>query len=212
MTTTIPSLIPGTIYETIVTTSNKQCEPNAAPMGIILDKENNIILQPYLQSDTFQNLWEKERAIINFTQDPKLFTYCTLFQDELSKNAFTKTKNQEDFFLTDCKKQYFVVKVITKKQDEKSGKAFFKCKIIKSEFELLPHLPFTRAFSLLIEILIHSSRLLYFSTESNKTDTILEDLERIILEYAKIIRRVVPEESIYIELLEKILKKLNLKE
>lgn len=203
------SLLPGVVYETIITTTDEKNKPNGAPMGIILDKDNYIIIRPYVQSDTFQNLWDNELAIINFTEDPKLFTYCTLFQDELPKDAFTHSKNNNGFVLSVCKNNYLVVKILEKKKENNTERAYFKCQIVESNFQLQTYNPFTRAFSLLIEILIHSSRLEFYSNSQNKPIELIDSLGKIIQEHTKVIKRVVPEGSIYLDLLEKIHSKFN---
>ncbi len=202
------SLLPGVVYETIITTTDRKNKPNGAPMGIHLDKDNYIIIRPFVQSDTFQNLWDNEQAIINFTEDPKLFTYCTLFQDELSEDTFTHCKNNNGFVLTACKNNYLVVKILEKKK-KNTERAYFKCQVVESNFQLQTYNPFTRAFSLLIEILIHSSRLVYHSNSQNKSIELVNSLLKTIQEHTKVIKRVVPDGSIYLNLLEKIHHKIN---
>jgi len=203
------SIIPGVVYETIITTTDKKNKPNGAPMGIILDKDNFIIIRPFVQSGTFQNLWDSELAIINFTEDPKLFTYCTLFQDELLEDAFTYCKNHNGFVLSTCKNSNLVVKIIEKMNEKNTERAYFKCQIIESNFQLQALSAFTRAFSLLIEILIHSSRLVFYSTSQNKPIKLIDNLGTLIQEHTKVIKRIVPDDSIYIDLLEKIHNKLG---
>ncbi|MHA1156291.1 MAG: DUF447 domain-containing protein [Candidatus Heimdallarchaeota archaeon] len=203
------TLKPGVVYETIITTTDKKNKPNGAPMGILQDKDDYIIIRPYVQSDTFQNLWGSELAIINFTEDPKLFTYCTLFQDELPEDAFTHYKDDNGFVLSACKNNYLVVKIVEKKNEKDTERAYFKCQILESNFQLQTNSPFTRAFSLLIEILIHSSRLVFYSNSQNKPIELMDGLRKLIQEHTKVIKRVVPEDSVYLDLLEKIHCKLN---
>jgi len=203
------TLIPGVVYETIITTTDKKNKPNGAPMGILQDKDDYIIIRPYVQSDTFQNLWDSELAIINFTEDPKLFTYCTLFQDELPEDAFSHYKDNRGFVLSVCKNNYLVVKILEKKNEKDTERAYFKCQILESNFQLQTYNPFTRAFSLLIEILIHSSRLVFYSNSQNKPIELIDSLRELIQEHTKVIKRVVPEDSVYLDLLEKIHGKLR---
>ena len=202
------SMEPRVIYETIVTTSTMLNKVNAVPMGIYQDQDNNIIIRPFTQSDTYQNIWEKEKAVINFTNDPSLFTYCTLFQDELVADDFIKDI-ENDFILTSSQNQYLKVEVVEKKLLENSERAYFRCKITRSNFEITDYQPFTRAFSLLIEILIHASRVVYFSSLDEQPLDILKELQQSILDHTKVIKRVVPPESIYRDLLRKILRKLE---
>lgn len=196
------------IYETIVTTYNEKLKPNAAPMGIFLNSENHIIIQPYFQSDTFENLNKNGACMINFTYDPKLFTLSTLFQEELSKEEFIEIQDFNAPILKKCQNNFIALEVLEKRIDKKSFKAYFKCEIVKVNLEKDVIQPFTRAFSLLIEILIHSSRIINFSKEIGKEEEIA-DLRKLINKHTEIIRRVTQKDSIYNLLLDKIMRKIN---
>jgi uncharacterized protein len=60
------------IVETIVTTMNAAGEINFAPMGVEWGEEI-IVLKPFLQTTTFQNLRENRSAVVNLTDDAMLF-------------------------------------------------------------------------------------------------------------------------------------------
>lgn len=60
------------ILETIVTTMNGQGAINFAPMGVEWGNET-IILKPFLETTTFQNLREMKAAVVNITDDVMLF-------------------------------------------------------------------------------------------------------------------------------------------
>ncbi|NHJ04600.1 MAG: DUF447 family protein [Candidatus Heimdallarchaeota archaeon] len=196
------------IYETIVTTYNEKLQPNAAPMGIFLNSENHVIIQPYFQSDTFENLNKNGTCMINFTYDPKLFTLSTLFQEELTKEEFIEIQDFNAPILKKCQNNFIALEVLEKRIDKNSIKAYFKCEIVKVNLEKDVIQPFTRAFSLLIEILIHSSRIVNFSEEIGKEEEIA-DLRNLINKHTETIRRVTQKDSIYNLLLEKIMKKIN---
>ncbi|HUU78698.1 MAG TPA: DUF447 domain-containing protein [candidate division Zixibacteria bacterium] len=198
----------GIIYETIVATYDEKLKPNAAPMGIFLNSENRIIIQPYIQSDTFVNLNKNSACTINFTFDPKLFTLCTLFQKELLKEEFEEIQDFNAPILKKCQNNFIALEVLEKSIEKNSLKAYFKCKIVKFNLEKSVIQPLTRAFSLLIEILIHSSRIVNFTKEIVKEEEIA-DLRSLINKHAEVIRRVTQKNSIYNDLLDKILKKLS---
>ncbi|HEX6435128.1 MAG TPA: DUF447 domain-containing protein [Gemmatimonadales bacterium] len=60
------------ILETIVTTMNSQGAINFAPMGVEWGEET-IVLKPFLETTTFQNLRETQVAVVNITDDAMLF-------------------------------------------------------------------------------------------------------------------------------------------
>lgn len=60
------------ILETIVTTMNSQGAINFAPMGVEWGDER-IVLKPFLETTTFQNLRETGAAVVNLTDDAMLF-------------------------------------------------------------------------------------------------------------------------------------------
>ena len=60
------------ILETIVTTMNGQGAINFAPMGVEWGDER-IVLKPFLETTTFQNLRETGAAVVNITDDAMLF-------------------------------------------------------------------------------------------------------------------------------------------
>jgi hypothetical protein len=60
------------ILETIVTTMNAQGVINFAPMGVEWGDET-IVLKPFLETTTFQNLRETRTAVVNITDDAMLF-------------------------------------------------------------------------------------------------------------------------------------------
>jgi hypothetical protein len=60
------------IVETIVTTMNSRGAINFAPMGVEWGDET-IVLKPFLETTTFQNLRETRAAVVNITDDAMLF-------------------------------------------------------------------------------------------------------------------------------------------
>jgi hypothetical protein len=60
------------ILETIVTTMNGQGAINFAPMGVEWG-DKTIVLKPFLETTTFQNLRETGAAVVNITDDAMLF-------------------------------------------------------------------------------------------------------------------------------------------
>ncbi len=63
------------IQETIVTTQNNAGEVHIAPMGIHVDKDELVIL-PFRPSCTLENILQTKSAVINYTDDVRIFAGC----------------------------------------------------------------------------------------------------------------------------------------
>lgn len=65
------------IRETIVTTRSLDGEPHIAPMGATVI-EGGYLLQPFRPSRTLDNLMATREAVLNFTDDVRLFAACVI--------------------------------------------------------------------------------------------------------------------------------------
>ncbi|WP_248322758.1 DUF447 domain-containing protein [Caballeronia sp. Sq4a] len=63
------------IYETIVTTADRDGLPHVAPMGVRFEQES-AILAPFRPSTTLDNVIATRSAVINFTTDVRVFAGC----------------------------------------------------------------------------------------------------------------------------------------
>ena len=197
----------NTIYECLIITINENSQPNIAPMGVLFDSTNTFVIQPYIKSDTFRNILKNRLLTIHFTKDPYLFTIGTLFQEELSSEDFVKIPGFDAYRLKKLDGNYLVADLVYEENID-IYRVKFKYKIIHTALNLVVIQPFTRAFSLLIEILIDASRVVAFSNDDENKKEIPALLQRINT-HSEIIRRVSNETSIYITLLEKILNRIN---
>ncbi|NHJ84838.1 MAG: DUF447 family protein [Asgard group archaeon] len=200
-------LQPNVIYETIITTYNEFDIPNAAPMGIFLNEQGLVVIRTYIPSDTFANLWEKGICIVNITSDPTLFTNCALFQEELTDEDFMELPDFEAPILTKCQASYFQVKIIKKTRDNE--KAYFYGEISKRNLKPQKVNLYTRAFSSLLEILIHATRVLYCAKTKGKNSKEVKLYQQHIAHHTEIIKKVAKKETIYLNLLQKIQSKIN---
>ena len=139
------------IRESIVITTDKKNNVHVAPMGIIF-KKKYIIISPFVPSQTYSNLKEYPYAVINFTDDVKIFSDCILGK---KKFKIKPTKKIKSFYLQETL-SYFEVKVSKYYQD--SIRPRFNCKII-NETMRKPFKGFNRAKAAVIEGAILISRL-----------------------------------------------------
>jgi len=63
------------IHETIVITTNSDGTPHIAPMGV-READGRFVLAPFRPSGTLDNLQRTRRAMINFTDDVRVFAGC----------------------------------------------------------------------------------------------------------------------------------------
>lgn len=63
------------IYETIITTLTKDGGVHVAPMGI-REQEEFIVIAPFRPSATLDNLMRERQAVINLTDDVRVFAGC----------------------------------------------------------------------------------------------------------------------------------------
>ncbi|MFX1301546.1 MAG: DUF447 domain-containing protein, partial [Promethearchaeota archaeon] len=75
--------VEGDIVESIVTTISKDQEFNAAPMGVWVHPDQQLIIRPYEGTQTASNIQDVGDAVINITHDPHVFL-ITAFKEELS--------------------------------------------------------------------------------------------------------------------------------
>jgi uncharacterized protein len=66
------------IIETIVTTLDPQGAVNVAPMGVEW-ADDRLLIKPFLDTATFRNLRDTRCAVVNLTDDVRLFVRAALF-------------------------------------------------------------------------------------------------------------------------------------
>src|SRR5438270_8832373 len=69
------------IIETIVTTRAADGAINCAPMGVEWG-DSTIVLKPYLETATFRNLADTGSAVINLTDDVRVFAKAAISNPE----------------------------------------------------------------------------------------------------------------------------------
>lgn len=63
------------IYETVVTTADRDGRPHIAPMGVRFE-DGFAILAPFRPSTTFDNVIATQSAVLNLTNDVRVFAGC----------------------------------------------------------------------------------------------------------------------------------------
>ncbi|MDR1992339.1 MAG: DUF447 family protein [Nitrososphaerota archaeon] len=198
------------IYESIVSTSNPDKTPNAAPMGIKLIDDKYLNLTIFNSSTTLQNLKTQKCAVINFTDDIEIFY----------KSAFKKTKlpnkNMAHWFVqaefVEAPKLRVAnltleVSVIDFKPLD-TEKTKVTCKIEHTTSQSMHPQLYSRAATLTLEAVIHGTRIETYLNKPQKQTEIIQLMEKIH-DCTDVVERVAPN-SIYTTILSDLQKQITL--
>jgi hypothetical protein len=191
----------GFIYEVVVSTSDIDGSPNAAPMGIqfVADHKSNenkkILVRPYKSTTTYKNLISRREAVINVTSDPEIF-YKSLSKREAAqvnalKSLFQMAKTVKPPRIKGCD-AYIEVSVEdsnnASSKDEDRGEILCEIKLVQVEKPAAKL--YCRAPHALIETMIHATRVSELISEGsiNEANQLLELIDR----YGDLIHRVAP--------------------
>jgi hypothetical protein len=162
--------VDGLIMETIVSTFDSTGEYDAAPMGIVKNRDQ-LTIKPFTSSLTYKNLKTTKCAVVNITSDPKLF-YITVFKEanpngKLSPELFEEAKTIPAPKLREADA---AIEVKVNKSSLSCDRAEFLCDIqhVNSP-KALPKV-YCRAQFATIEAIVHATRIKPFlkGTEQQK--------------------------------------------
>ena len=167
----------GQQYETIITTTDKNGNPNAAPFGLrVLDKDK-IQLRIFEGGNSIKNIKDNGMFVVNVTENPMMFTLATIdtiHQEHLTKIDNNTKVNGELFYLTKAD-AYFICEVETLKSAFRENDPIKDTEInmIKANaIELNVHnncvKPMNRALPALIEALVNFSRINIVDEDTQK--------------------------------------------
>ncbi|MHA1266708.1 MAG: DUF447 domain-containing protein [Candidatus Helarchaeota archaeon] len=179
---------PHFIYETIVTTYMPDKNmPNAAPMGIQFLNGEQIIIKPFIDTQTYKNIAYSRCAVVNFVYDLEIF-----FESALGKRvpklplAFFEPATKID--APRLKNATAIVELRIKEIDVVKKWATVKGDIICWDITTPPFYPLNRGDHLLLESIIHTTRILAFQGNPKKVKALVE----LIDQYREIIEKVAP--------------------
>ena len=178
------------IMETVVTTLNKDGSVNAAPMGVMLQrKDEPFLIRPYVNTRTFRNLIERREAVINITSDPEIF-FKTTFKEVLPAKRIPASwiSSSKTLQVGRLKKVNSWVEVIAKNHVIVKDRASISCKPLAIVSGDNVTRAYSRAGSLVIESIIHATRVKLFNRRGEKDR--VRVLLSLINNYADVVRRV----------------------
>ena len=139
------------IRETIITTLNTDKSVHIAPMGIRVVDEL-IMIAPFKPSTTLDNINRNKQAVVNLTDDVRIFAGCLTGRYDWPTVPATVVAGQR----LECSLSHLELEV--KKIDDDKIRPKFFCEIKHQEMHR-PFMGFNRAQSAVLELAILVSRL-----------------------------------------------------
>lgn len=139
------------IFETIVTTVNARGQTHIAPMGI-RHAAGHTVIAPFRPSTTLENVQQSGHAVINFTDDVRIFAGClcgrrdwpTIPTTQIPGRRLTAALSHQEVTVSHC--------------DENDIRPQFYCETVHCESHA-PFAGFNRAQAAVIEGAVLASRL-----------------------------------------------------
>jgi len=145
------------ITETIVTTLSEHGEANFAPMGVSIG-DGEILIRPYKESTTFRNLLATGEAVVNLTDNARLFAEGAVSSPQFP--AFPAEMVRGLVLKDAC--SYYECSVM--QADTAHDRADFRCRVVKKGF-LREFVGFNRAKNAIIEAAILATRVRFLGVE-----------------------------------------------
>ena len=171
----------GVIFETIVSTSNPNGTPNAAPMGATMQDPQTISLNIFNSSQTSRNLKANRCAIINLTNDIEVY-YKTAFKEANPNGKLPQEWFEKAEAINAPKLQLAVATIdVTVVSMEPIGaeKTKFSCNIEQVNAAKVCPQVYCRAMSLTLEAIIHATRVKAFVNDEKQQKNVSKLLETI---------------------------------
>ena len=183
----------GIIAETIVSTYNRDGIPNAAPMGVIMEDEQHLIINLFNSSTTCKNIRANRCAVVNLTSNVE-FYYKTAFKEanpdaKLPREWFKRSRvvNAPTLALADATIDVSVSDLVPISTEK--TRALFDVKSVQAS-KKYPQVP-CRAMATTLEAIIHATRVKAFIDGENKQKEVSKLLE-LIDEENEVVNQVAP--------------------
>ena len=199
------------IGETIVSTYDSDGQPNAAPMGVVIESNERLRIRPYLSSLTYKNLQTKKCAVVNVTSNPELF-YMTAFKEanpdgKLSPDLFEKAETVDAPRLRAADAIVEVLVVNVSSFGAKRAEFLCNVQLVKTS-KALPKV-YCRALFATIEAIIHATRIkLFLRGDKQEQERAFRLLELIEI-CDDVVNRTAPN-SRYSEIMADLTQRINL--
>ncbi|MCE5214336.1 MAG: DUF447 family protein [Methanobacterium sp.] len=149
----------GMLYETIITTTNPDKTPNAAPIGVICKSLKEVVVYLHEGSHTVRNIKNNGEFIVNILKDPLLFVESTM--EDLDIDNFMEYEDNYSIRDADA---FFKAKVVDLKEVEREDQfGISRTSIVRADVgEIIINKecpePLNRAIYGVLESLVYLSR------------------------------------------------------
>ena len=149
----------GMLYETIITTTNPDKTPNAAPIGVICKDKDEIVVYLHENSRTIRNIKNNRNFIVNILKNPEVFVESTTGD----LNAEYYIEYNENYSIRDAD-AFFQVKVKDLKDVEREDQfGVSRTSIVRADVEEIVKNnecvePLNRAIYGIVEALVYLTR------------------------------------------------------
>jgi hypothetical protein len=201
----------GSIGETIVSTYDADGQPNAAPMGVMIESNERLLIRPYISSLTYKNLQAKRCAVVNVTSNPEMF-YMTAFKEanpdgKLPPNLFQKAEIVDAPRLRAA--DAFIEVLVAETGSFNSERAEFLCNVqLVKASKALPKV-YCRAQFATIEAIVHATRIKPFLMGDKQEQERAFRLLELVEICSDIVNRTAPN-SRYSEIMADLTQRINL--
>jgi hypothetical protein len=160
----------GVIVETVVSTYSGDGQPNAAPMGVMMDSPQRVMLRIYTSALTYKNLQTKRCAVVNVTSDPELF-YRTAFKEanpngKLPQEWFEKAEAVDAPRLRTAEAHVEVSVVDMQPLDAERAEVLCDVKLVQTSTPVPK--AYCRALFATIEAVVHATRVKVFIMDADR--------------------------------------------
>ncbi len=185
-----------TIVETIVSTYSMNGQPNASPMGAIMEDEKHILIRLFNSSQTYKNFLAKKCAVVNVTSNADLF-YRTALKEvnpegTISTECFEKAETVCAPRL--CSAEAAIEVIVSAMSPISPEKTQATCNVKLIEATNIPPKAYSRALSATIEAIVHATRVKVFNNDKQKQEKVNELLS-MINNCSDVVHRTAPNSS-----------------
>jgi hypothetical protein len=199
----------GIIAETIVSTYNIDGEPDAAPMGVIMEDEQHLIIKLFNSSTTCSNIKANRCAVVNLTSNIEVF-YKTAFKEANIDGKLPQEWFEQAKAVNAPKLRFADASIDVSVSDLKligTLKTRVVCNVELVQAALKFPQVYCRAMDATLEAIIHATRVREFLNDTGEQKQVSKLLE-LINNYNCVVNRVAPN-SVYSLVMADLMKRID---
>lgn len=172
----------GDVVEVLLTTISENDEPNAAPMGVWVQKGTSLVIRPYEETQTAHNIEKNGHAVMNLSQDPRLFLNLA-FKKELPQTEPVVFEPAKTVKAPRIKDVSGYVEVLVQPKAKMRTAAQFKeyaCQVRFVELTTNYAPTYSRARNAAIECIIHATKIrTLYRTDPTTTKRLVHQIDEL---------------------------------